>query len=108
MATINPVSSRPDLTAMEQVLWETLTQADTAAGYESRGREGNLQVIGTFGGATVILQGSNDGTNWFALKDRYGAAISLILIVIGIIVALALWRMTNMKALLNEPRIEVQ
>lgn len=38
----------------------------------------------------------------------YGAAISLILIVIGIIVALALWRMTNMKALLNEPRIEIQ
>lgn len=38
----------------------------------------------------------------------YGAAISLILIVIGIVVALALWRMTNMKALLTTPRIEVQ
>lgn len=38
----------------------------------------------------------------------YGAAISLILIVIGIVVALALWRMTNMKALLTPPRIEVQ
>lgn len=36
----------------------------------------------------------------------YGAAIALILIVIGIIVALASWRLTNMKALLQEPRIE--
>lgn len=37
----------------------------------------------------------------------YGAAIALILIVIGIIAALVLWRLTNMKALLARPRIEV-
>ena len=37
----------------------------------------------------------------------YGAAIALILIVIGIIVALVMWRLTNMKALLARPRIEV-
>jgi len=38
----------------------------------------------------------------------YGAAIALILIVIGIIVALVMWRLTNMKALLQRPRIEVR
>lgn len=38
----------------------------------------------------------------------YGAAISLILIVIGIFAALLMWRLTNMKALLSEPKIEVQ
>lgn len=38
----------------------------------------------------------------------YGAAISLILIVIGIVAALLMWRFTNMKALLQRPRIEVQ
>ena len=38
----------------------------------------------------------------------YGAAIALILIVIGIIVALVMWRLANMKALLQEPRIEVR
>ncbi|MHC0053591.1 carbohydrate ABC transporter permease [Actibacterium sp. D379-3] len=38
----------------------------------------------------------------------YGAAITLILIVIGTFVALVLWRLTNMKALLTTPRIEVQ
>lgn len=38
----------------------------------------------------------------------YGAAISLILIVLGIAAALLMWRFTNMKALLQRPRIEVQ
>ncbi|ARE40340.1 ABC transporter, membrane spanning protein [Rhodovulum sp. P5] len=38
----------------------------------------------------------------------YGAAIATILIVIGIVVALVMWRLTNMKALLQRPRIEVR
>ena len=38
----------------------------------------------------------------------YGAAITLVLIVIGMVVALILYRLTNMKALLAKPRIEVQ
>lgn len=37
----------------------------------------------------------------------YGAAITLILIVIGMVSALFLYRLTNMKALLAKPRIEV-
>lgn len=37
----------------------------------------------------------------------YGAAIALILIVVGIVVALLMWRLTNMKSLLQRPRIEV-
>lgn len=36
----------------------------------------------------------------------YGAAISMLLILIGIFAALALWRLTNMAALLQRPRIE--
>ncbi len=38
----------------------------------------------------------------------YGAAITLILIVIGMVTALLLYRLTNMKRLLTRPRIEVQ
>ena len=38
----------------------------------------------------------------------YGAAITLILIVIGIVTALVLWRLSDMKALLARPKIEVQ
>jgi inositol-phosphate transport system permease protein len=37
----------------------------------------------------------------------YGAALSLILIVIGVIAALALWRLMDMRRLLQAPRIEV-
>ena len=37
----------------------------------------------------------------------YGAALSLILIVIGVIAALALWRLMDMRRLLQPPRIEV-
>ena len=37
----------------------------------------------------------------------YGAAIALILIVVWIVVALLMWRLTNMKSLLQRPRIEV-
>lgn len=32
-----------------------------------------MQVTGTFGGATIILQGSNDGTNWFGLNNVAGS-----------------------------------
>ena len=38
----------------------------------------------------------------------YGAAITMILIVIGIFLALLLWRLSNMQRLITEPRIEVQ
>lgn len=37
----------------------------------------SVQVIGTFGGSTVTVQGSNDGTNWATLKDTQGADIAL-------------------------------
>ncbi len=37
----------------------------------------------------------------------YGAALALFLIIPGIIIALLAWRLTNMKELLQEPRIEV-
>ncbi len=79
MATITPV----DQTAPSGVsvyLWETLTEADTCASVDCNGTSfiaGSVQVVGTFGGATVVLQGSNDGTNWVSLKDVSGNAISI-------------------------------
>ena len=30
----------------------------------------------TFGGATAVLEGSDDGVTYFTLKDRYGTAVS--------------------------------
>ena len=37
----------------------------------------------------------------------YGAALALGLVVVGIVVALSLWRFFDMRALLQKPRIEV-
>jgi inositol-phosphate transport system permease protein len=37
----------------------------------------------------------------------YGAALALVLVVIGIVAALLMWRFLDMKRLLQEPRIEV-
>lgn len=37
----------------------------------------------------------------------YGAALSLILVVLGVVAALAMWRLMDMKQLLQPPRIEV-
>lgn len=37
------------------------------------------KTITVFGTGTVTVQGSPDGTNWVALKDQAGAAISLVI-----------------------------
>lgn len=49
------------------VLWETLTESDTVTEYAFRPVSGDktVQVTGTFGGATITLQGSLDGATWF-------------------------------------------
>lgn len=33
-----------------------------------------FQAAGTWGGATLTIQGSNDGSNWFTLSNAAGAA----------------------------------
>jgi len=60
--------------------WETLTEADSAEAAELNslsGLAGSVQVTGTFGGATVTLQSSNDGTNFATMKDPAGNDISM-------------------------------
>lgn len=37
----------------------------------------SVQVAGTFGGATVVIEGSNDGVNWSTLRDPQGSSLSL-------------------------------
>lgn len=80
MATISHVRSQPAGNGIEKVFWETLTEADTATAVIPSATApaiASVQVTGTFGGATVVLQGSNDGTNYFTLKDTAGSDISL-------------------------------
>ena len=77
MATITPVKSSPAWN-IEQVFWETLTDADTATEIQPAGLSpifGAVQFVGTIGTA-VTLQVSNNGTNWVTLNDKDGTAIS--------------------------------
>lgn len=78
MATITPVRSSPSVN-IEQVFWETLTTADTATSVIPQGVSGavgSIQVTGTFGSGTCVLQASNDGSNWVTVKDTAGNDVS--------------------------------
>lgn len=59
------------------ILWETVTQADTGAPVKAaQYSDKTVQVVGTFGGTTCTMQGSNDGSTWFSLTDLTGTAIA--------------------------------
>jgi hypothetical protein len=38
--------------------------------------DGSVQAVGTFGSATITLQGSNDGTNWVTMTDPAGDPVT--------------------------------
>lgn len=83
MATINPTTPYPDVSfrgngSCFKVQWTPVTENDTCAvvslpEYADR----SIQVEGTFGGASVAVNGSNDGTNFRALKDPSSTAIAI-------------------------------
>lgn len=76
MATINLTrADRNTVNGAILLTWEALGNADDGAGYALPfAADLTVQAIGTFGGATVTLQGSNDGTNWFALTKKGGTS----------------------------------
>lgn len=79
MATITPTITRinQDGSRSYVVKWETLTENDTAAAVEILARaDRSFQVIGSFGGGNVSLQGSNDGVTYGILEDLSATAIT--------------------------------
>lgn len=77
MATVSPVISVVD--KIPQLKWAALATGDTINRFtvtEQWGLAGCVQFAGTFGGATMGLQMSNDGANWVAVKDLQGNNIS--------------------------------
>lgn len=79
MAVVAPTVDTLVKGAAHLFTWTPLANGDTGAAVSSPllGRM-TVQVTGTFGaGGTVVLQGSNDGTNWETLNDKAPAAISL-------------------------------
>jgi hypothetical protein len=79
MATIIPTTVEEQIRAAAY-RWTDYSTADTSTPIKvqnMQGLAGSVQVTGTFGGATITLQVSNDGTNYVTLKDSAGIDISL-------------------------------
>jgi len=80
MATVSPVIDRT-IAKIPRVIWEACATNSEAINAlpisEQWGLAASVQASGTFGGATVVMQHSNDGTNWFTAKDLQGNDISL-------------------------------
>lgn len=58
--------------------WSGMTGGDDGAPVRYAGAaDRTAQVVGTFNGATVTLQGSLDGSNWASLTDAQGNAIAM-------------------------------
>lgn len=55
-----------------------LTTADHTgdSGSNPGASDRTIQFAGTWGGATAVLEGSNDGVNWGVLHDPTGAELS--------------------------------
>lgn len=79
MATVTPAIDTA-VAGVPRLIWEGAATGDTLTPYivtQQHGLAASVQVVGTFGGATVTLQVSNDGTNWADASDVLGNAVSL-------------------------------
>lgn len=83
MATITATVSRPsrNLDVKRQYAvasWAAMANGDSGDAFALADfADKSVQVAGTFGtGGTVVLQGSNDNTNWATLTDPQGSNLS--------------------------------
>lgn len=80
MATVNGVVTDVSQDgSVRKIVWSplTTTNSDGAPAQWCEYMDRCIQFHGTFGAAgTIVLQGSNDGSNWFTLNDVQATAIS--------------------------------
>jgi hypothetical protein len=81
MATVSPTFNSIQAQAQDIYFtkWTGVVTGDTVNPRVSPAQvpiAGTVQFSGTFGGATVKLQISNDGTTYFDMKDLSGVTIS--------------------------------
>ncbi len=66
-----------DYHGVSVVSWTPLAGTDVGSAVElPRLSDRTVQILGTFDSATVVLQGSLNGTDWVTLTDPQGNAIS--------------------------------
>lgn len=80
MPTVNLTKSLPDTMSQRVavVQWASMANSDTGEQLElAQYPDRSVQVAGTFGtGGALVIEGSNDGTNWATLTDPQGNALS--------------------------------
>ena len=61
-----------------KVVWSGVTENDDMLAVQglSEHADRSVEVSGTLGGATVVIQGSNGGSEYFTLNDPLGSALS--------------------------------
>lgn len=75
--TISLIGARDG--SAKRVVWTPVTEADTCTPVSMPElSDKSVQVLGTFGGSTTAVHGSNDGgTTYAALNDPTGTAIAI-------------------------------
>ncbi len=75
--TTSDASFKQDGSAIKAV-WAAVDENSTFAPLQApEYSQRSVHVSGTFGGSTVVLNGSNTGTNFFGLHDLQDAAFSV-------------------------------
>lgn len=78
MATVKVTSSQTPAVPALVATWTPLLNGDVGDSFSCAPyTDKSVQVFGTFGSASLALQGSNDGTNWVALSDPQGITIAI-------------------------------
>lgn len=84
MATRSSSLSNPNVNLLDDAAWRIVTwtgllNTDDGSPVELPSyADRSVQVSGTFGvGGTIVLEGSNNGTNYVTLRDVLGSDISL-------------------------------
>lgn len=73
MATITPTIDRDSIPGAVLATWAAMATGDVGAGVPiAYAADLTGQVTGTFGGATITWQGSNDNTNWHPMTQKSG------------------------------------
>jgi hypothetical protein len=81
MSTITPVNTFPFQTSQDVAIttWSGVAAGDTCEPIRlGVWSDRTVQVGGTFGGATIRIQGSNDDIEYFTLTDPQGNPLSFV------------------------------
>lgn len=89
MATVSGIKT-PTAGATHHIIWETMTETNNVGAARSipGASDVSVEIIGTIGGATLLIEGSNvlspsvDG-DWVTLHDENGDLLSFTIVDIG-------------------------